>query len=504
MKEDELLEELHPLERKVLPLLAQHTSVAELVKHAGLQEVEVMRAVQWLRNKHLVSIEKKEEETLVLDKNGETYRKEGLPELRLLKALTKPCTIQELQKKASLQPQEVQVSLGLLKRKQAIATKKTTQGLVVTRTEQGAKQAKESVEQDLLKHLPKKVTALAPEERHAFSELSKRKAIVKKEVKKNLEVTLTERGKKLVAKGVQGDSLDTLTPELLKKKAWKNKKFRRYDVSSPVPEITIGKKHFENQVIDYVKRIWLSLGFQEMTGNMTQSAFWDLDALFVPQDHPAREEQDTFYIQSYQEQPDNKLMNKIKAMHEHGSTISKGWGGTWKEEVARQMLLRTHSTVLSARTLYALKEKAIPGKFFSVGKVFRNETLDWKHSFEFYQVEGIVVGEKATLRDLKGYLKEFFGRMGYPDVRMRPGHFPYTEPSMEVDVWNPEKKEWVELGGSGIFRPEVVVPLLGKEIPVLAWGLGLSRLFDYFNISDIRDINKNDLHQLRHMKRWLR
>ena len=95
--------------------------------------------------------------------------------------------------------------------------------------------------------------------------------------------------------------------------------------------------------------------------------------------------------------------------------------------------------------------------------------------------------------------------MGYCDVRMRPAHFPYTEPSFEVDVYNSRKKTWIELGGAGIFRPEVTKPLIGKEVPVLAWGLGMERIItEYFKITDLRDLYKNDLKQLRRMKAWMR
>ena len=160
---------------------------------------------------------------------------------------------------------------------------------------------------------------------------------------------------------------------------------------------------------------------------------------------------------------------------------------------------------MSAQTLAKLKKSDLPAKFFSVGKVFRNETLSWKSLFEFIQVEGIVVDPNANFKHLKGYLKEFFAKMDFPDVRIRPGHFPYTEPSCECDVWHPKKNQWIEVGGAGIFRPEVVKPLLGFECPVLAWGLGMERtIMEYYNISDVRDIYKNDLKQLREMKIWMK
>jgi phenylalanyl-tRNA synthetase alpha chain len=168
-------------------------------------------------------------------------------------------------------------------------------------------------------------------------------------------------------------------------------------------------------------------------------------------------------------------------------------------------MLRTHTTVLSAKTLAGLDEDDLPSKHFSIGRNYRNEALDWKHLFEFYQVEGIVVDPDANFRNLIGYLKTFFAKMGFPDARVRPGYFPYTEPSAEVDVYDPNKEEWVELGGAGIFRPEVTKPLLGFECPVLAWGLGLERIItDYYDIDDLRDIYRNDMEQLRTIRKFTR
>jgi len=168
-------------------------------------------------------------------------------------------------------------------------------------------------------------------------------------------------------------------------------------------------------------------------------------------------------------------------------------------------MLRTHTTVLSAQTLANLKEKDLPAKFFSVKRVFRNETLNWNHLFELTQVEGIVIDPDANFKHLIGYLKNFFAKLGFPDVRVRPAHFPYTEPSAEVDVWHPGKKQWMELGGSGIFRPGVVTPLMGKPIPVLAWGIGMERsIMEHFDIKDIRLLYKNDIKQLRETKTYLK
>ena len=216
--------------------------------------------------------------------------------------------------------------------------------------------------------------------------------------------------------------------------------------------------------------------------------------------------QDTFYIKRKLELPEKKLVNAVKEAHEKGVNGSKGWQYSWNEEEAKKLVLRTHTTCLSAQTLYTLNKlpkEQRRGKFFAIGKNFRNETLDWSHGFEFNQTEGIVIDEKVNFRHLLGYLQEFYKKMGFEKVRFSPAYFPYTEPSVEINAWHPEKKIWLELGGAGIFRPEVTIPLLGINTPVLAWGPGFDRiLMDYYKIRDLREFYSNNIAKLRNMKFW--
>jgi len=174
-------------------------------------------------------------------------------------------------------------------------------------------------------------------------------------------------------------------------------------------------------------------------------------------------------------------------------TSSTGWNYNFSKDEGRRALLRTHTTVNTIRYLYNNPEP--PSKIFSIGQVFRKENIDSTHLPEFYQIEGIVHEEGANFRQLIGILKEFYKRMGFEQIRFRPAYFPYTEPSMEVDVlWN---NEWMELGGSGIFRPEVTEPI-GIKSPVLAWGLGLERLAMLrFGLADIRELYISDMDWLR-------
>ncbi|MFH1683034.1 MAG: phenylalanine--tRNA ligase subunit alpha, partial [Candidatus Woesearchaeota archaeon] len=452
-----IIEKLHPLERKVLPVLDKHKDLHNIVKHSNLQEIEVMRALQWLENKKALKIIQDKTKVIKLDKNGIKYQKEGLPELKLLKTLTdQPMTLEEAAKRSGLDRQEINACLGLLKSKLAI----DLAGGLIQLGSQASRLLKEGTPEDkfLQKKFPLNFEDIQDLEKLALDNLLKRKEFLIIEEEKKVSIELTALGKKLSKQDFKEEVVNRLTPALLKTGKWKGKNFRAYDVEINVPKIYGGRKHFVNEAVDYIKKIWLEMGFKEMTGNYTQSAFWDLDALFVPQDHPAREMQDTFYLEGKAKLP-AKLYEKVKQAHEQGgNTGSRGWQYQFSKEESEQVLLRTHTTVLSAQTISKLKETDLPAKFFAVSKVFRNETLDWKHLFEFYQVEGIVIDPNANLKHLKGYLREFYQKMGYPDVRMRPAYFPYTTCSLEIEVFHPVKKQWVELGGAGIFRPEVVKP----------------------------------------------
>jgi len=511
MNVEQLASSLSSIERKVLPILKVTNVFSELVEKSGLKDIEVMRALQWMQNKNLVEISEEIQEVIELDENGQLYIKDGLPEIRFLKALTEEYqNISDIIVNSGIDKGEMNICIGTLKQKAAIDVTKDG-GLKIKITEPGKKLLETpSLEIKFINKLGKEkidLKHMEPQDKFAMDSLMKRRKIIKKTLIKSKFASLTDLGKKVVREDLTKEFVERLTHEMMKDDSWKGKDFRRYDVKAKVPKINYGKRHFVNESINYIKKIWLELGFKEMQGNMLHTSFWDLDALFVPQDHPARAMQDTFYIRDPKTgKLPKELLEKVKAVHENGAdTGSTGWQAPWSEEKAKENLLRTHTTVLSAKTISQLKDEDMPAKFFSVGKVFRNETLDWKHLFEFYQVEGIVVDPDANFSNLIGYLKDFFSKMGYKDARIRPAHFPYTEPSAEIDVLHPVTGKWIELGGCGIFRPEVTKTLIGKEVPVLAWGFGMGRIISsYFGITDIRDLYKNDLKQLREMKTWLR
>lgn len=490
-----LVESLHPLERKLLPYLGKYKNQKELEQKSGLQEVEISRALQWLENKKVIQVNRGSFEIVEIGNNGEKYLKSGLPEKQFLRVIEKkPLSLQEIKVKTGLSDQELSISLGSLKSKSAIILDKQ-----IKITESGKKLLTGlSPEESFLKKLPIHKDKLDSADKKLLENLLKRKDIVYVVAKKDVQVELTDIGKKLAGMKISDDLIDSVTTDLIKNQGWKNKTFRRYDVEVGVPRISPGKRHFINEAKNYAKKVWLDMGFKEMRGPIINSSFWNFDSLFVPQDHPAREMQDTFFVKGKGKLPEFDFVEKIKKQHENS------WKYKWSEEEAKKLVLRTHTTVVSARTLANLKNKELPVKYFAIGRNYRNETLDWSHLFEFNQSEGIVVDENANLRHLLGYLQEFFTKMGYDKVRFRPAYFPYTEPSVEIEVFLKEKNSWIELGGAGILRPEVVKPLMGRDVPVLAWGFGLGRVVcPYFGIKDLRDFYKNDIKQLKEMKVWI-
>ncbi|MFX1512738.1 MAG: phenylalanine--tRNA ligase subunit alpha [Promethearchaeota archaeon] len=501
---EKLVEGLHHLERKVLNQFridsVTQFSVDNLVKATNLDLGAILRVSSWLRSKKIIEEDRTVTDGYSLTVLGSQALQKGLPERRILQKINhSQISLKELMQIEGITKREISAGLGILKRNNCIEIQKGVASL----TDTGREFLKEHLSSEAALNLLGKgiltdVTILK-ENKEVIDELLSRGLVKKTEVK-SISVVLSKKGQKLLPQLSELAPLVEITPETILNREWETHPIRPYNILDSVPKIYPGKRHFLRQAMDYIRRLWLDMGFTEMRGPIVESNFWCFDALFVPQDHPARDMQDTFFIKDVKAKlPDKKLINAVKVMHESGGKIgSTGWQYEFSFEEASRCNLRPHTTCLSARTLAKLRTEGWPAKYFSVGRCFRNETLTWKNLVEFGQVEGIVVGDDVTFQDLLGYLKTFFTKLGYPKARYRPGYFPYTEPSVEIEVWVEEKQAWMELGGSGVFRPELTEPLLGEPIPVLAWGPGLGRqVMEYYNIQDIRMLYANDITHLR-------
>ncbi|MFA4886850.1 MAG: phenylalanine--tRNA ligase subunit alpha [Candidatus Nanoarchaeia archaeon] len=468
-----LLEGLHPLERKVIPFLKFESDVGLLVKKSGMQEVEVMRALQWLSNKEVIRLEVKESERMVLGKNAVLYLEKGLPEKRFLQVLEKPLSLNEIKQKGNLIDEEANVCIGLLKRKGCIVSSNGG-SLTFERTNEGKRMLKDSFPEEVILKKIYNNESLSKDELKVVEELKRRKDFIKFETDKARSVFLTELGKQVVNMKLGDNVINAVTPELLRSGAWKDKKFRSYELQGQAPKVYPGKLHPLQETMNLARRIFMNMGFKEMEGPLVETAFWCMDSMWIPQDHPARDVQDTFLL-PYEGKLPERLAKKVAEVHETGGDSgSKGYGYKWNEKLAKQLLLRTHTTATTFRYL-GEKNVKYPAKYFYIGRIFRNEAIDATHLPEFHQSEGFVMDEGLTLRDLMGYIKEFYSQMGIHKIKFKPTYNPYTEPSMEAIGYNEQLGKWVELINSGIFRPESLEPY-GIKVPVIAWGLGFERL----------------------------
>jgi len=499
---DKLIKKLHENEKKILKALEKKdlANVKELQEMTGLVKDAVEKASLWAKVKGVIKIKEDVTEYVELTKEGLEYVEEGLPERNLIKLVNEgEIKINDLRKKVK----RFSVALVWVKKNGWVNIK---EGLLYI-TDKGKDILDKTIPEENVISSLESGRKLASELDTKIMERLKKRGLIRIRTIKQKEISLTDLGRKILPKLEIEEDIGQLTPEIIISKEWEEKKIRPYDITLPVPKTYPGKKHYMTQIIEYIRQIWLEMGFKEMTGPILEVSFWNFDALYQPQDHPARDLADSFYIKNPEKGklPREELVEAVKETHEYGWTCnSMGWQYKWDTEYARKNILRTHTTSLSARTLATLRNAELPAKFFSVGRCFRNETLDWKHLAEFYQTDGIVVGEGVTFRHLLGYLKRFFSKLGFPKARFRPSYFPYTEMSVEIEVFHPAHKEWSELGGAGMFRPEVVKPLLGKDVPVLAWGPGFERLvMIQYDIKDIRELYWNDLKQLREAKIWL-
>jgi phenylalanyl-tRNA synthetase alpha chain len=317
---------------------------------------------------------------------------------------------------------------------------------------------------------------------------------------KEAKQTLTQQNTGFGANIVLTETVTQLKPEHIITGKWRQLKLQPYNIHAPVAKTWSGKKHPYLAFLDEVRAKLVTLGFKEMTGTVVEAAFFNFDALYTPHDHPAREQDGIYYIKNTPPADLTKYQNTIQhvqATHENGdNTGSTGWQYKYNIQEAQRLILRGHGTCLSARTLLG-KNLEIPSKHFSIARVYRPEVVDKTHLSEFNQVEGIVVDENLNLRDLLGVLGKFAKEIAGADkIRFKPDYFPFTEPSVELSAYK-EGYGWVEFGGSGIFRPEVTQPL-GIEVPVIAWGLGVDRLFMMRSgLDDIRSIFTPDLDWLR-------
>ena len=451
----------HDIEKKIINSLKENPiqTPETLENSTQLSPDQIRRGIEWLKLKDLAIVDESKSSVLRLGKNGLDSFEKGLPERRLLNLIKSgPKKLSEIQKELGF---VFGPAIGLCRKNNWI---ETSSDQIILKTIPSELPGEKSLQLIGNNKLPKEQT-----DKIDLSELLKRPDFILEDIIKNKKISLTQSAKSLDVSNISG----------------------AIDVEAEVPEVFVARTHPLKDTIDEIREIFVTLGFSEILGNMTQSSFWNFDALFTPQDHPARELQDTFFLDgiSAKKIANPEQIRKVSDSHKKNSRYQ------WDINEARKMVLRTHTTCVTIKHL--AENKPDEARIFSLGRVFRNEKVSYKHLVEFNQIEGIVVGKDANLRNLMGIQREFYKRIGITKIKFWPTFFPYTEPSLQTMVYNEKLGKWIELFGMGIFRPEVTKPL-GITKPVLAWGGGIERIAMLkYDLDDVREFYNNNLGWLR-------
>ncbi len=468
--------------------------VEQLAKETGLKPESITRAAFELTDEGLITLEETSETDVSLTEEGERYVTEGLPEVRLYRAAIEagasdgPVPIEDALTAAGLDGQAIDIALSNYPRK-GYGTLES--GQIMSTSDVDPDDDKEATALSTLQDSDGgDVSDVDP---NVLQRLERRGLIetVERTVR---SVRLTEEGVTALMEGVEpAETVDRLTPDLITSGEWRDVEFAEYNVEADPPTVTGGRVHVLRQIIERVKEVLVGMGFQEMEGPHADADFWIHDCLFMPQDHPARTHWDRFALDVPPiEQLPADLVDRVERAHREGvGQDGAGYHSPWSEDFARAVALRGHTTSLSTRYLSgtAIGDLDPPQQYFSVEKAYRNDTLDATHLLEFFQIEGWVMAEELSVRDLMGTFEEFYRQFGITDLEFKPHYNPYTEPSFELFGEHPETGELIEIGNSGLFREEVLTPL-GVDCDVMAWGLALERLAMLTTgAEDIRDLH---------------
>jgi phenylalanyl-tRNA synthetase alpha chain len=502
---EDTITSLHPIEKKILLVLksaGKWIKEIELVNETGLTMDQIRRGVEWLKYKKLIEISDLSDIKIsVHPKLIEIYNC-ILPERKLVNIVSSgKDKLSDIINSRIFNNNEKEV-FGAIRYSKNNKWIQIDENRVIILPDAHNLSREENFVNELKSAKQIMASTLSPYDKVTFETLAKRPEVL--EVEKIHEKSYRVLSDQLSRiDGILQSSkifARKLTKDMLLSQEWQNLQFEQIDVEAPLPLINYGKKNPLIDFIDEVKEILISMGFSEIEGNLTQSSFWNFDALFIPQDHSAREMQDTFYLNSKSGitsslARERTLVEAISNVHE------SSWHYQWDIKESKSNVLRTHTTPVTLQYLW--ENSPDKDKVFLIGRVFRNEKATFKHLVEFHQVEGIYTNSGANLRHLIGIQSEFYSKLGIKKIKFWPTFFPYTEPSLQSMVFNEKFNKWIELFGMGMFRTEVTKPL-GIKNPVLAWGGGFERLAMLrFNLNDIRELYSNNLSWLKDVPKCL-
>ncbi|MEM3199286.1 MAG: phenylalanine--tRNA ligase subunit alpha [Candidatus Micrarchaeaceae archaeon] len=457
-------------ETKLLSFIKLHSPCTlDAIEKNGFGLEEATKLLDRFEAKGIVEITRSEYQKIQLTEEGKRYLEKGFPEEELLKELeAKDVDIQ------SINP----IALGWAKKNGWVSI----DGKRVKITDAGRIALKGKYEQKIELE---KIVEGNEISKNAINVLEKRGLIEAKKARKIESIAI----KKSIEEGIS-----QLTREMLKTGSWKSKSFKSYSIDIEEEKAYPARLHPLHLFINRIRSIWISKGFTEIRNSPIESSFWNFDALFVPQNHPAREMQDTFYLSNPKELDieESDSIEAIRKLH------VKNWKNKWSESLARRGLLRTQTTAATIKYLKKHHSSRLM-KFFTVDRVFRNESMDFKHAAEFYQSDGMIVGDNLGLANLKEVLNDFFAELGI-EIKIKPSYFPFVEPGLEGDMYDEERGAYIEMVGGGVLRKEIA-KAFGIDKTVLAWGIGIDRLLlKQINLENINDLYKNDIDWLRNVE----
>ena len=469
-------------------------SIDRLAEETDLDPPTVAGAAFALDEAGLVAVTERVETSATLTDEGHEYLDTGLPEIALFEAVSAAGDATDLGSAidaAGLDGPQVDIALSNYARK-GYGTVESGTITADADADPDADPERRALAALADEHSESGGESIADES--VLDRLDSR-GLVERHETTHREVWLTDEGITALMEGVEtADTVGQITPELLTTGEWRNVEFAEYNVEADVEAAHGGRTHVLRRTAERVKDVLVGMGFEEMDGPHVDADFWIHDCLFMPQDHPARTHWGRFEMDQPTEIDDlpEELVERVRAAHRDGvGPDSDGYHSPWDVEFARELALRGHTTSLSARHLsgFEVGELEPPQRFFSVEKVYRNDTLDATHLLEFFQIEGWVMAENLSVRDLMGTFTAFYEQFGITDLEFKPTYNPYTEPSFELFGEHPRTGELIEIGNSGLFRPEMLDPL-GVDCDVMAWGLALERLLMLTHgFEDIRDVH---------------
>lgn len=449
----------------------------ELLASAGIEKDKLLWAIENLKASGLVEVEKEDEMRLSLTEEGSGYLK-IMPEEELAKAAA--------EKRMKINESVSNVALSWAKKNGWVEIEEGT--IVATEKWKKDSSVPYSQRQALLE-----VKGGKRPRKEILETLIKRGLVEESIRSGKMTVRITQKGG---ATNLESEGVGAITREILALGSWKKDGLRPYDINAPSETAYPARLHPLHEMIRSIRETWLSMGFVETEGPIVESSFWNFDTLFSPQDHPTREMQDTFFLSNPKllDIEDVELLGKVKRMQK------KGWKQDFNVDVARQAVLRTHTTSVSARTMRRFStalQQNYPLKLFSVGRVFRNESIDYKHLAELYMVDGIIIGDNLGLAHLFDVLRTFFTQLGMESIRFKPSYFPFTEPSLEAHYYDERRGAEMEIAGGGIIRQEIT-KAMGHRQDCAGLGIGIDRpTMLKLGLKSITELYKNDAGWLR-------